>query len=981
VNRSCIRINTIFQLIACFLATIAALYLTDKVICAVSLSLWTSLAITTCAAVLLHILAKKISDSCFAKECCGCIFLLLFLGIFGYSYMFNESQQLNFDSYKSFYEDLTYSSCKKEIQNNVYVSSYARNTQISSNINTSQNALHQETTDISRVAFQIFSILLSIYIISKILNKIRNISYKKRLCKVLCISQRPPSHQKDSGYRNSPIKSIEGDKNDSAHNVNLMFELLTLSRIQVVGVIGEWGSGKTSFLNLIKEKIKKNDEKKFIWVDFELLQQEQINHNSNNYSKLHFLTLLLKVALKENGIPTSDITRLFNEYAHSSSIALEVNFSIFKNSVFNMTDLLFRTHAQIGKEICNALYDRLGDKKIVLVYDDLDRLTNHQDILEILKLINSINLLESRNIIQLISYDNKRLLHYFSKSGVEGEKTAEKYLDKMINYKLNIPMNYENALEDIFRKNTEKDCGGHLRNKEVDECADSLYRRFIRNAKIKTMRMYKECEHNMITAKSLITIHCDTLINKNTSIENQATYQKAYLCQKILLLTQFLKCCSESVYEAARESFYKKYTDLYKEGCTSIDDTSILALNVDHKEQSKKYHERKEHNDKLLKKTLGETYCNLDDEGYIAVQYLFYFFYKLNKEHIKLDLQYKAIVALHFPQKLFLIFRELSKRIIHNFQEENLVKISDETIQDIIKQGRGDQIFNECNVDDNNIKNSRGVTWESFKKNSIASLNKKIAEDYIKENEGIIKTPLLWKKETDGVFTYIRRRLDATLTEYITQLIQENRYNARTYMLTCQNEEGEEVVKKGAQELGHDSTVIFLNYRKVKKEIWNFNIEKQKFIEQSKKEGRLLYWMLYHSCVCNELKIIDNKNIEKFDNDIADAITHSSHEDKIKILVNFISISYVYIMLSARFYNTSLEVNLLRETFKDVCEKDPSYISLNEYFPKLKMLLSEHAEEIKKQYKEIIKKDELIEEKDIYSDEDILNFILKPEKT
>lgn len=150
-----------------------------------------------------------------------------------------------------------------------------------------------------------------------------------------------------------------------------------------IGITGAWGSGKTSFMDLIKRQL--NDDN-LIVVDFNAWS----SHDSKSLTKDFF------AALRES----------LNDYHYSIGSKIEN----YANALMNNYDgKLLGGIFRFGEpktlkqqfDSINEMLDKTG-KRIILFIDDLDRLDN-EELLEVLKLIR--NTASFKNVVFVAAYD------------------------------------------------------------------------------------------------------------------------------------------------------------------------------------------------------------------------------------------------------------------------------------------------------------------------------------------------------------------------------------------------------------------------------------------------------------------------------------------------------------------------------------------------------------------------------------------------
>ena len=173
----------------------------------------------------------------------------------------------------------------------------------------------------------------------------------------------------------APKKKLEQDVFAMDGQVTQMVDYLRMADVSErafsIGVVGEWGDGKSTFFNFIKSELEKSDD--LIWMDF-------FPRNSKDVSRIQedFLNTLKKT-LQPYYPHLSDE---FSKYADALNVTVDVN------PVYAFLWRLFKKSwetAEVGKEAINEIIKSIG-KRIVVFVDDLDRLTA-KELLEVLKVI------------------------------------------------------------------------------------------------------------------------------------------------------------------------------------------------------------------------------------------------------------------------------------------------------------------------------------------------------------------------------------------------------------------------------------------------------------------------------------------------------------------------------------------------------------------------------------------------------------------
>ncbi|MDR1910902.1 MAG: KAP family NTPase [Helicobacteraceae bacterium] len=210
-----------------------------------------------------------------------------------------------------------------------------------------------------------------------------------------------------------------------------ILRLDTENRSFVVGVEGEWGSGKTSLLNLVIEQIKKenpNEEKAIIFHFNPWLVIGVENLFGYFFSELNNYILQSDYGIKNREQWHNAITKFAKSVIPSSLginiSGINVNWDFPKEANQNT---LFDQKKKINEFLSQM------PRKIIIVIDDIDRLTD-EETEAVFRLVKGVA--DFKNIVYVLLYDKrivaKSLENYKSENG-------EKYLDKIIQYGVTVP--------------------------------------------------------------------------------------------------------------------------------------------------------------------------------------------------------------------------------------------------------------------------------------------------------------------------------------------------------------------------------------------------------------------------------------------------------------------------------------------------------------------------------------------------------------
>lgn len=173
----------------------------------------------------------------------------------------------------------------------------------------------------------------------------------------------------------------------------------------VIGLQGEWGKGKTSFLNMMRVAASQNDNVILVRINVWMGNYENIAKNLLNTIANSIDDISIKMELRDYSKAIVD--------ADLSYLSMIV--SLFKNKTKQI------------EELFDTVSDRIShlDKIIIVQVDDLDRITK-DELLHILKLIR--NVANFKNTFFIVAYDPNYINQCFRSLGIN-----DGYLEKIFN--------------------------------------------------------------------------------------------------------------------------------------------------------------------------------------------------------------------------------------------------------------------------------------------------------------------------------------------------------------------------------------------------------------------------------------------------------------------------------------------------------------------------------------------------------------------
>jgi len=185
-----------------------------------------------------------------------------------------------------------------------------------------------------------------------------------------------------------------------------------------VSITGEWGSGKSTFLNTMKKEIEKEDFAEFVEFNPWLCNSpEQVTQD-------FFATLINELSPKH-----STLSRDINKYAKLLNKMAKPSLSIFGIDL-DLTpgdDSLDELKENISKKLAKL------PKKVVILIDDTDRLEGNE-VFEILRLIR--NTADFKNVIYIATYDKEYVTDVLKENKI---KDPSAYLEKIFQTEVHLP--------------------------------------------------------------------------------------------------------------------------------------------------------------------------------------------------------------------------------------------------------------------------------------------------------------------------------------------------------------------------------------------------------------------------------------------------------------------------------------------------------------------------------------------------------------
>ena len=196
-----------------------------------------------------------------------------------------------------------------------------------------------------------------------------------------------------------------------------------------IGINGSWGSGKSSFVEILKQKIEEQniDKQKIVVIDYHPWNCKDPNDIIEDFFSMYRSKITIHIP---------ELSPLIKKY---SNALLDISSSKSSKFISSCIDLLNNddTQSQYDK-ITNIL--KKSKLNVIITIDDLDRLDKNE-IMEVLRLIrNSANFPYTQFIV---AYDKDYVVKTLENNNIQ---KAEQYLEKIFNLEISLPKYQEKII-------------------------------------------------------------------------------------------------------------------------------------------------------------------------------------------------------------------------------------------------------------------------------------------------------------------------------------------------------------------------------------------------------------------------------------------------------------------------------------------------------------------------------------------------------
>ena len=273
-------------------------------------------------------------------------------------------------------------------------------------------------------------------------------------------------NKKITSITDQPIKGVNSDLLESEKYAAALSSFILESDTPLtIGMQGEWGTGKTSLMYMLKEKIENlAKEENFAiatsWVNtWEYSMFKGVDQTTP--AVLKGMLEKLKESCGNNWTLNDDIDNKIKKVGSflgnvaNQIVSSQTGVNV-KNAVGGVTDSYLADIAEIKADIKDVISDLINDEKnpyqkVVFFIDDLDRI-EPSDAVEVLEALKNIFDIHNCIFVLAIDYDVvvKGLEKKFGKKTDKNEREFRSFFDKIIQVPFSMPTgayNIENFLD------------------------------------------------------------------------------------------------------------------------------------------------------------------------------------------------------------------------------------------------------------------------------------------------------------------------------------------------------------------------------------------------------------------------------------------------------------------------------------------------------------------------------------------------------
>lgn len=319
-------------------------------------------------------------------------------------------------------------------------------------------------------------------------------------------------------------KAAAYDLLDRKHIIESLFGTIAHYRPQssfVVGLEGEWGSGKSTIINIVKSMLIKEQGKSTAWRGCIIIDSFNPWLYSDNET---FLLGMFDAILENSGINYS-VSRSRRTIAAISELLSKNDVTSCVGALLDMPRKLRDTVQDIKDDINRYLES--SDNVIVFFIDDVDR-TLPENVLFLFKILSVV--LDLKKTIYVLSYDPVQLSKILS----DGLNVDPKFIEKIVQMKIKVDVPSA-SMKDVYET-----CLGKILSAYGESCGSKDYAASISHicSSIANVREFKRFVNSALYTMISQGDHLykpDLLAIEYIKYSNNELYQKLYNNKRFLV--------------------------------------------------------------------------------------------------------------------------------------------------------------------------------------------------------------------------------------------------------------------------------------------------------------------------------------------------------------------------------------------------------------------------------------------------------------
>ena len=474
-----------------------------------------------------------------------------------------------------------------------------------------------------------------------------------------------------------------------------------------IGLYGEWGSGKSSVLNLISQELKDkediiifnfnpwifSDTKDLIDIFFIELTKTISKNSKDKIGSGGFIGAILRLTKTISKNSKDKKLEKFYKNIRSYSKYLKPLSKLDPTGISEMSfDILAKEKSleEIKEDIEEDLKS-LG-KKILIIIDDIDRL-DKKEIKEIFKMVKVLG--DFKSTIYLLSMDKEPVIKALEEvQNLDGAK----YLEKIINAPLEMPNISKESLNQILKE----ELGKIPEDEEIQamsiQCFKNIrdIKRYINILNFDYAVFKNKIDINDLANMTIIKVFEPEIFNyiKNNGFnELQEESYEVFIPTKIEVIKDKIKKLDEKILENILLNIFNNYN---KETCISEYKYFNIYFNMKAKDIISYYELEKDILNTNDEKSLEELMNNFDFEEFekillnnldkikdklqIIFNVLMNYKYREILDYKVTDLLIKIALKIEDEEKVFNLYQEAMKKTNNVDVLTNTLMITDEEI-------------------------------------------------------------------------------------------------------------------------------------------------------------------------------------------------------------------------------------------------------------------------------------------------------------